>query len=72
MVVPFYVFAKQLQTAILSSISVCISVHMEQFSSHSAECYEILYWGFLLKSNPSLVNIRQKYQALYMKTNTHL
>jgi hypothetical protein len=45
---------------------------MEQLRSHSAECYEILYWWFLLKPNSSLVNIRQKYQALYMKNYIHL
>jgi hypothetical protein len=38
------VSAEQLQRAILNSISVYISINMEQLRSHSAECYEILYW----------------------------
>jgi hypothetical protein len=58
-------FAKQLHKAILGSVYVSLyACPYGTVQLHSAQLYEILYCIFLLKTNSSLDNIRQKLQTL--------
>jgi len=75
-VADFYALSQSWEKWLLasSSLSVCLSVRIEQLSSYWADFYEFWCLGTFQKSveKISLIKISHDKRALYMNTYVHL